>query len=80
MIDSVDSSTNHVSDPFHASLEAPIVVGNTVVAQKGADVYGMLAHAKDAGHISGGSAELTLELTGVRVNGNVVPVDSTDFL
>jgi hypothetical protein len=78
MIDSVDSSTNHVSDPFHASLEAPIVVGNTVVAQKGADVYGMLAHAKDAGHISG-SAELTLELTGVRVNGNVVPIDSTTY-
>jgi hypothetical protein len=78
MIDSVDSSTSHVSDPFHASLEAPIVVGNTVVAQKGADVYGMLAHAKDAGHISG-SAELTLELTGIRVNGNVVPIDSTTY-
>jgi hypothetical protein len=78
MIDSVDSSTNHVSDPFHASLEAPLVVGNTVVAQKGADVYGMLAHAKDAGHISG-SAELTLELTGIRVNGNVVPIDSTTY-
>jgi hypothetical protein len=78
MIDSVDSSTNHVSDPFHASLESPLVVGNTVVAQKGADVYGMLAHAKDAGHISG-SAGLTLELTGVRINGNVVPIDSTTY-
>jgi hypothetical protein len=53
MIDSVDSQTNHVSDPFHASLEQPLVVGNTVVAQKGADVYGMLANAKDSGHISG---------------------------
>jgi hypothetical protein len=78
MIDSVDSSTNKVSDPFHASLETPLVVGNTVVAQKGADVYGMLARAKEAGKISG-SSQLTLELTGIRINGNVVPVDSTTY-
>jgi hypothetical protein len=78
MIDGVDSSTNRVSDPFHASLETPLVVGNTVVAQKGADVYGMLARAKEAGKISG-SSQLTLELTGVRVNGNVVPIDSTTY-
>jgi outer membrane biosynthesis protein TonB len=78
MIDSVDSQTNHVSDPFHASLDAPLVVGNTVVAQKGADVYGMLANAKDSGHISG-APQLTLELTGIRINGNVVPVDSTTY-
>lgn len=78
MIDSVDSQTNHVSDPFHASLESPLVVGNAVVAQKGADVYGMLAHAKDAGRISG-APELTLELTGIRINGNIVPIDSTTY-
>ena len=78
MIDSVDSQTNRVSDPFHASLESPLVVGNAVIAQKGADVYGMLARAKDSGHISG-APELTLELTGVRINGNVVPIDSTTY-
>jgi hypothetical protein len=78
MIDSVDSQSNHVSDPFHASLDAPLVVGNTVVAQKGADVYGMLANAKDSGHISG-APQLTLELTGIRINGNVVPIDSTTY-
>jgi hypothetical protein len=78
MIDSVDSQTNHVNDPFHASLDSPLVVGNTVVAPKGADVYGMLAHAKDSGHISG-APQLTLELTGIRVNGNVVAIDSTTY-
>jgi hypothetical protein len=78
MIDSVDSQTNHVSDPFHASLDAPLVVGNTVVAQKGADVYGMLANAKDSGHISG-APQLTLELTGIRINGNIVAVNSTTY-
>lgn len=78
MIDSVDSQTNHVNDPFHASLDSPLVVGNTVVAPKGADVYGMLAHAKDSGHISG-APQLTLQLTGIRINGNVVPIDSTTY-
>jgi hypothetical protein len=78
MIDSVDSSTNLVSDPFHASLESALVVGDTVVAPKGADVYGMLARAKEAGKISG-SSELTLELTGIRINGSVVPIDSTTY-
>jgi hypothetical protein len=78
MIDAVDSQTNHVSDPFHASLDAPLVVGDKVVAPKGADVYGMLANAKDSGHISG-KPQLTLELTGIRINGNVVPIDSTTY-
>ncbi|HTV59816.1 MAG TPA: hypothetical protein VMJ93_13180 [Verrucomicrobiae bacterium] len=56
MIDSVDSSKNKVGDSFHASLQSALVVGNTVVAPKGADVYGKLANAKSAGKISGGAA------------------------
>jgi len=78
MIDTVDSATNKVGDTFHASLESALVVGDTVVAPKGADVYGKLTQAKEAGKISG-AADLTLELTGIRVNGNIVPVDSTDY-
>jgi hypothetical protein len=78
MIDGVDSSTNKIGDTFHGSLESPLVVGNTVVAPASADVYGKLTQAKSAGKISG-AAQLTLELTGIRVNGNIVPVDSTDY-
>lgn len=78
MIDGIDSSQNKIGDPFHASLESALVVGDTVVAPKGADVYGKLTQAKEAGKISGG-AQLTLELTGIRIGGNVVPVDSTDY-
>ena len=78
MIDSIDSSKNKVGDIFHASLENPIVSGNTVIAPKGADVYGKLAQVKSAGHISG-SSDLTLELTGVRVGGQVVPLSTTDY-
>lgn len=78
MIDGVDSSKNKIGDIFHGSLESPLVVGNTVVAPASADVYGKLTQAKEAGKISG-AAQLTLELTGIRINGNIVPVDSTDY-
>ncbi len=78
MIDSVDSSQNKVGDIFHASLEDNLVVGNTVVAPKGADVYGKLSQAKSAGHIAGRS-DLTLELTGIRINGTIQTIDSTDY-
>jgi hypothetical protein len=78
MIDTVDSKKNKIGDIFHGSLEDPLVVGTTVLAPKGADVYGKLAQAKSAGKISG-SSDLTLELTGVRINGVIQPVTSTDY-
>jgi hypothetical protein len=78
MIDGVDSSQNRIGDTFRASLESALVVGNTVVAPRGADAYGKLTQAKDAGKISGG-AELTLELTGIRMGDQIVALDTTDY-
>src|SRR5438270_4998774 len=53
MIDSVDSDKNHVGDRFRASLEQDLTVDGVVVATRGADVYGRLAEAKEAGHFEG---------------------------
>lgn len=78
MIDGVDSTTNQVGDQFHASLENEIVVNGVVAAPKGADVYGKLGTVKSAGTIQGQS-ELELELTGIRINGNLLPVVSGDY-
>lgn len=78
MIDGVDSSKNHVGDVFRASLETDLTVGNTVVARKGTDVYGRLAEAKEAGHMSG-SSELQLELTRIVIDGKDYPVVSSDY-
>jgi hypothetical protein len=78
MIDSVDSTTNQVGDQFHASLGNDIVVNNFVVAPKGADVYGKLGTVKAAGSIQGQS-ELELELTSIRINGNLMPIASGDY-
>ncbi len=78
MIDGVDSSKNHLGDVFHASLETDLTIGNAVVARKGTDVYGRLAEAKEAGHVSG-SSELQLELTRIVIDGKDYPVVSSDY-
>ena len=78
MIDSVDSSKNHVGDVFHATLETDLNVGNSLVARKGTDIYGRLAYAQEAGHLSG-SSELQLELTRIVIDGKDYPVVSSDY-
>ena len=78
MIDGVDSSKNQVGDVFKASLETDLVVGDMLVARKGTDVYGRLANAKEAGHLSG-SSELELELTRMVIDGRDYPVVSSDY-
>jgi hypothetical protein len=78
MIDSVDSSKNHVGDIFHASLETDLTVNGMLVARKGTDIYGRLAEAKEAGHLAG-SSELQLELTRMVIDGRDYPVVSSDY-
>ncbi|HEU5410996.1 MAG TPA: hypothetical protein VFU57_08250 [Candidatus Acidoferrales bacterium] len=78
MIDSVDSSTNQVGDQFHASLESDLIVNNVVIAPKGADVYGKLEQVHSAGSIKGQS-QLQLGLTGIRINGAIVPITTGDY-
>ena len=78
MIDGVDSSKNHVGDIFHASLETDLTVNNTLIARKGTDIYGRLAEAKEAGHVSG-SSELQLELTRMVIDGHDYPLVTSDY-
>ena len=78
MIDSVDSSKNHVGDVFHASLETDLYVNERLVARKGTDVYGRLANAEEAGHFSG-SSELQLELSRMVIDGHDYPLVSSDY-
>ena len=78
MIDSVDSETNHVGDRFRASLETNIEQDGYVLIRRGAEVYGRLSNVQGAGRISG-HAELKLELTGIRVHDNMVPIVTGDY-
>ena len=77
-IDGIDSTKNHVGDRFQASLEEPLTVGGNVVVAKGADAYGRLAESKESGTFTGKS-QLRLELTGIVVNGQTVPVVTGEY-
>jgi hypothetical protein len=78
MIDSINSGRNHPGDMFHATLDSPIMVGETVVVPEGADVTGRVVEVKDAGHFAG-QPELALELTNLSVNGNKYTIKSDQY-
>lgn len=78
MIDSVDSEKNHVGDHFRASLETNLEQDGYILARRGTEVYGELANVKGAGRLAG-KAELKLELTGMRIHDNLVPLVTGDY-
>lgn len=78
MIDGVDSTKNHPGDRFQASLQEPLTAEGNVVVPKGSDVYGRLAESKESGKFAGRS-QLQLELTGIVVNGQTVPVVTGEY-
>lgn len=77
-VDGIDSTKNHVGDRFQASLEEPLTVDGNVVVPKGSAVYGRLAESKESGKFTGRS-QLQLELTGIIVNGQTVPVVTGEY-
>ena len=77
-IDGIDSTKNHVGDRFQASLEQPLTANGSVVVAKGADVYGRLSESKTSGTITGKS-QLRLELTGIVVNRQTVPIVTGEY-
>jgi hypothetical protein len=77
-IDAIDSTQNQVGDRFQASLEEPVIVDGREVLAKGTDLYGRLTEAKSSGQFTGKS-QLSLELTGVVVNGRTIPVSTGEY-
>jgi hypothetical protein len=77
-IDGIDSTKNRVGDRFQATLEEPLMIDGDVIVDKGVDVYGRLAESKGAGTFTGRS-QLRLELTGIVVNAQTVPVVTGEY-
>src|SRR5271165_4427753 len=77
-IDSIDSTKNRVGDRFEASLEEPLWIDGNVVVPKGAAIYGRLEESKETGTFTGRS-EVRLELTGIVVNGQTVPLVTGEY-
>jgi hypothetical protein len=78
MIDGIDSSTNKVGDAFHATLEDPLRIGDSIVAPKGTDVFGKLVRVDKNGKIAG-AGKLSLALTGMQIKGQLVPISSATY-
>jgi hypothetical protein len=75
MIDSIDSRKNQAGEEFDATVETPVVSGNTVAIPRNSPAKVRLAQANDSGRIQG-SAQLELELISVTVNGVPYQVQS----
>jgi len=78
MIDGIDSSKNTPGQTFRASLDAPLVVKDRVVAPVGSPVTVALTASQSAGRIKG-SSELTVRVTQIEVRGRSYPVGTTDI-
>ena len=77
-IDAIDSTYDSVGDRFQASLEEPLMLEGNVVVEKDTLVYGRLTQSKESGTFTGRS-QLGLELTGIVVNGKMVPVVTGEY-
>jgi hypothetical protein len=77
MIDGVDSEVARVGQTFAASVDQPVLdqSGQNVLIPRGADVVVKLVDAKESGTFTG-RAGLTLNLQSVKVNGQVVPINT----
>jgi hypothetical protein len=77
-IDAIDSTRNRVGYRFRASLEQPLWVDGNVVVPDGADVYGRLEASKETVTFTGRS-ELKLDLTGIVVHGQTLPLVTAEY-
>ena len=76
-IDSIDSSVARPGQSFRGSLDAPIVVGDSVVIPKGLNVNLKVVDASSAGKFKGRS-ELTVSLDSFTYQGRTYQIASSD--
>jgi hypothetical protein len=77
-MDAIDSAYNVVGDRFQASLEEPLRLEGNLLVAADALVYGRLTQSKESGTFTGRS-QLRLELTGIVMNGKLVPVVTGEY-
>jgi hypothetical protein len=75
MIDAVDSESNSVGQTFRASLDEPLYINGQAIAARGADVVIKLVDNKQSGKLTG-TTQLALNLQSVRINGNMVDINT----
>jgi hypothetical protein len=77
--ETLSTDHNYTGDTFRAVLEAPIVMGGFIIADKGSKVLGCIANAQRAGRVDGLS-DLVLTLTEINTtDGQRVRVDTSSY-
>jgi outer membrane biosynthesis protein TonB len=76
-IDAVDSATSSTGQTFRASLDAPVVVNDSVILPRGLNVRLRLVDASSAGKFKGRS-ELTISLDSITYQGKTYSLQTSD--
>ncbi len=78
LIDEVNTERNKAGDPFKATLDSPVVVGDKVAIPADADIEGRVVQAQNQGHYAG-TSQLALELVRITYNGHSYDIRTEQF-
>ena len=78
LVDTIDSATAQVGDPFHATLDVPVAVDGDVVIPANYDVDGHVVNAQASGKFAG-KALLELQLDRVKVGDRWYNIDTDHY-
>jgi hypothetical protein len=76
--DPLNSGKNKAGDTFTATLAAPVYANGSTILERGASVQGKVVAADASGRVSG-KATMSIALTGVSYNGNIVPIETKEL-
>ena len=72
----IDSRQHKAGQKFTTRLESDLVAGDTIVAQRGSTIYGVISESKQSGRAAG-SSSLELTFTDIMVKNQLVPILTT---
>lgn len=78
LADALDTKTTKTGDLFTGTLDSNLVLGDIVVARRGATVHGKVIEASNARRLTGKS-ELQIALTDIIINGTARPISTSGF-
>jgi len=76
IVQTLSTKTAENGQRFETTLREPLIVGNYVVAPKGARAYGVVANSDDGGRVKG-VASITVKLTSIEVNGRDLDITTS---
>ena len=78
LIPTLSTKTATAGQQFEASLAEPLIVGDYVIAPKGARVNGVVASADDGGRVKG-RASIAVKLTSLDASGKEIPISTSNY-